>query len=226
MHAKLGGELMRRRMMMHEEQCGELPSGYILCEYLESTGTQWIDTLVNSSPSIGFEARIKINNYTGKEMGVFGVSSQNGQIHSVLQVHNSALRLYATHSSWGTVNIATYISDNDIHVVGYNRKNELKKYLDGNETLPTYSIPFSDIDYPFWIFARNVGGNLYSSGALVNIYWFKIYDNGEVIREFIPVINTSGIPCMYDTVTKQTFYNQGTGEFGCKTLDGIYIEPV
>lgn len=217
---------MSRRMMMHEEQCGELPSGYTLCEYLESTGTQWINTLVNSNPSIGFETKIRVNDYSGTEIGVFGTSSANRQIHAVLQVHNSALNLYATHSSWGTVKNATYISDNDIHVIGYNRKNELKKYLDGNETSPDYVVPFPDIDYPFWIFARNVGGNLYSSGALVNIYWFKIYDNGEVIREFIPVINASGRPCMYDTVTQQPFYNQGTGEFGYELMDGTYVAPV
>ena len=29
----------------------------------------------------------------------------------------------------------------------------------------------------------------------------------------IPCLDENGVPCMYDTISKQTFYNQGTGEF-------------
>ena len=31
--------------------------------------------------------------------------------------------------------------------------------------------------------------------------------------DLIPVLDKNNIPCMFDKVTKQFFYNQGTGQF-------------
>ena len=47
----------------------------------------------------------------------------------------------------------------------------------------------------------------------IRIYSFKIYDNGTLIRDMIPVKDLSGIACMYDKVSGQFFYNAGTGDF-------------
>lgn len=46
-----------------------------------------------------------------------------------------------------------------------------------------------------------------------NIYSFKIYDNGTLIRDMIPVKDLSGVACMYDKVSGQFYYNAGTGDF-------------
>ena len=35
----------------------------------------------------------------------------------------------------------------------------------------------------------------------------------NLTRDFIPVLDLDGVPCMYDQVTKQMFYNSGTGNF-------------
>ena len=45
------------------------------------------------------------------------------------------------------------------------------------------------------------------------IYNAKIYYNNELLHDFIPVLDYTSIPCMYDKVTEQFFYNQGTGQF-------------
>ena len=45
------------------------------------------------------------------------------------------------------------------------------------------------------------------------MYYFKIYDNNELVRNFIPGLDPNGTPCLYDTVLKIPFYNSGTGEF-------------
>lgn len=36
----------------------------------------------------------------------------------------------------------------------------------------------------------------------------------EITRKLIPVLDANGTPCMYDKVSKQCFYNAGTGSFG------------
>ncbi len=47
----------------------------------------------------------------------------------------------------------------------------------------------------------------------IRIYSFKIYDNGTLIRDMVPVKDLSGVACMYDKVSGQFFYNSGTGNF-------------
>lgn len=54
--------------------------------------------------------------------------------------------------------------------------------------------------------------------------YFKFWMNGELKRHVIPALAKTGRPCMYDLVSKQTFYNAGTLEFiaGVDTLAQLY----
>lgn len=45
------------------------------------------------------------------------------------------------------------------------------------------------------------------------IYSSKLYKNNVLIQDLRPCIDPNGIVCMYDTVSKQYLYNQGTGSF-------------
>lgn len=46
-----------------------------------------------------------------------------------------------------------------------------------------------------------------------NIYGIKIYESDELIQDLYPALDPRGVVCFYDAVTKQYFYNQGTGLF-------------
>ena len=58
-----------------------------------------------------------------------------------------------------------------------------------------------------------------SDGSASNNYMYgkmygaKIYNNGTLIRNFVPAKNASGVVGMYDTVSGQFFTNQGEGSF-------------
>lgn len=45
------------------------------------------------------------------------------------------------------------------------------------------------------------------------IYSCKHYSGDELIQDFVPCLDSDGVPCMYDLVTKTAFYNQGSGSF-------------
>ena len=59
------------------------------------------------------------------------------------------------------------------------------------------------------------GGQPTNEAFLSNVrfYYCKIYDNDALVRDYIPVIDSSERPCMFDKVSKECYYNQGTGEF-------------
>ncbi len=47
----------------------------------------------------------------------------------------------------------------------------------------------------------------------MRIYSFNISEGGSDILNFVPALDPTGAPCMFDTVTKKPFYNDRTGEF-------------
>ncbi len=47
----------------------------------------------------------------------------------------------------------------------------------------------------------------------MKLYSCKIYENGNLIRYYLPALDLNNIPCLYDVVNDKTYYNAGTGEF-------------
>ena len=58
-------------------------------------------------------------------------------------------------------------------------------------------------------------GSIYTGKSAWNgyIYSCQIYDNGTLVRDFVPCINASGEVGLYDLVGKQFYGNAGTGVF-------------
>ena len=56
---------------------------------------------------------------------------------------------------------------------------------------------------------------LFSAATTTNprIFGFRCYYDDVILRDFIPVLDLSGRPAIYDEVSGQLFYSQGTGEF-------------
>ena len=52
-----------------------------------------------------------------------------------------------------------------------------------------------------------------SNYSKFKLYYFKIYDNDILVRDYVPVLDKNDRPCLFDKVSKTCFYNQGTGEF-------------
>lgn len=66
------------------------------------------------------------------------------------------------------------------------------------------------------LFGTNRAGKAMVNGTYcrnLRIYSFTISKDGNKIMNLIPALDRNSTPCMYDTISKQTFYNKGTGEF-------------
>ena len=79
--------------------------------------------------------------------------------------------------------------------------------------------------YPLYLFAINNGGRYYGGLAGIGIYGCKIYYNGTLIRDFIPVqyydkIKDKVAPsnCLYDKIT-ETFFEDATGQNSFNIID-------
>ena len=186
--------MLRRRAMYRG---GELPAGYQLCNYLESTGTQTINT--GLTPVYGD----KIN------VIAYRTSDENSMVFAsgTLTITSATSKFYCRYFT-STNTVATEISsanfpaDAQYHHIMISQDGF---YADGN-------------------FVRELTGERAEAGKLiifrgtsklgkVRIKRFYITRNGSYTLNLIPALDRNGTPCMYDTVSKQTFYNAGTGEF-------------
>ena len=185
-----------------------LPYGYTELEYIESTGTQYIDI-----------------NHTIQNLPI--TVETNFQLTSILSQN-----LFATSYSFGgqsekNVYFVPYISDGKFKFdnfeleQAYIEKWYNASFIQSSSNLSNMEIKLNDNIYQVKTnilkLPINSGFQLFSASnrffAYYKCRYFKLYENDKIIFNLIPALDVSKKPCMYDTVTKQTFYNQGTGEF-------------
>ena len=190
--------------------------GWVNCtpiEYIESTGTQYIDTGI-SAPN-GYRAHIKfvITEKTNNMIGIIGShNSSSPWGRNVLFGYNGGLRLGAggvyaiTDLSIINSNViielvfSTFV--NDIYVTNHNLSN-LSNGEDINSTRSSNNL---------WLFG--VCGYSPAEKLKGKIYFVQIWDiNNTLVRDFIPVLDSDGVACMYDKVSGTFFYNSGSGNF-------------
>lgn len=178
-----------------------LPSGYTRLEYIESTGTQYIDTGVVPDANTKVECDFLAKTL---DCGVFGAR---------IDYDNNAFTLF-----WSTTNAAAIEIGNKFFAIGskavVNKRcivemSATSFKLDG-ETLQTYSQTAIDPNVPIYIF--------WSSGASFSklsgrVYGFKIYKNDTAVRDFTPCKNASGVVGLWDNVSSTFYANAGTGTF-------------
>lgn len=66
------------------------------------------------------------------------------------------------------------------------------------------------------IFARRTGTNVFTSWerySTLDIYSFSVEKNGEKVANFIPALDSTGTPCMYDIVSHKPYYSAGNVDF-------------
>lgn len=174
---------------------------YTRLNYIESTGTQYIDTGV--APTTSMKVMINLTPISSgmSEHAIFGSTwAANGFF---LMFYQNKLRW---HSKGASVDVTDFnaTGENEIFCAPTLISVNSNAYvLSGSGTNSTSPITlFYAKDYP------------YGNKGIYRLHSCKIYDdNGTLIRDYIPVLDQSGTPCLYDNVNNNFLYNQGTGNF-------------
>ena len=189
-------------------------------KYIQSTGTQYIDTGITPNQDTKVEIKVSLNSlYTdgNSNKGIIGAreSGESKAYHLIAGGGGSGTE--ALFSGYGTTN--TMITSNTLPL---ERNVDYTIIKDKNIT-SVNSTPVATADaqnftapYPLVIFAVRNGSTTPEFYGSMKLYYCKIYQGSELVRDFIPVLNPEGIPCLYDKVTQQYFYNSGEGAFRYK----------
>ena len=190
-------------------------SVYQRVQYLKSSGTQYINTLyVPKTDNLKITAKYQY--YVGQEatsiFGSQGIQEGVGTFYSIVPykfVTNTS-SLYVGKSGNSLMFTAETGIDIDLSVETNN--GVLTRTVNG----ATESIDYSPPIYkgcPIAIFANFDSGTALQHSSIF-LYELSIYDNGELICQFVPCYRkTDAKPGLYDLVRNGFFENAGTGEF-------------
>ena len=182
---------------------------YTPIEYLEATGTQIIDTKIHPKDTLKIITKLIPET---QDFLLFG--ARTSEVQSLLATFSREQGMILDYGSGSKYNRISYQgwSPNTIYNLVYG--NRYIKDLYTNDFFASDSaVVFSEFNLNIYLFGLNINGVYTPTDRRGKVYYFQIYDNDTLVRDFIPVLDGDGTPCMYDKVTKQFFYNQGTGEF-------------
>ena len=208
-----------------------LPDEYQQVEYIESTGTQWIDTKwFLQETEDDFEMNVEFETYTtqnvnwaticGVDYGSFGEKQ-----YYVLQFNNTINQYIVVHNTDLNQSVQLRNITDKKHKINVKYLNNITNIIiddENQQTLEgTIKLRGKNTCY---LFARNHSNKPVSHIKIKLNSWYIIV-NSKFVRNFIPcysktvVIDVNGKECpigtigLYDTVEGKFYTNQGTGEF-------------
>lgn len=188
---------------------------YIPIEYLESTGTQWIDTgvILNADSKIRVKF-LRSDLLYSRVMGVRGTYTSNnisiiGDTYSLDTIH-----IDFNNGSYSTYRLTDVLNYRGI-VIAEASKTARTLYgpedenivLSRNTNICPHNFNITKNALLFNVGDEN--GNPF----IGRIYYAKIWDNDILIRDFIPVIDGNNIPCMYDKIEGKFYHNVNADNF-------------
>ena len=201
--------LTHRRALLTAKGINKLPYEYQQVEYLESTGTQYIDTefIPHHYPIMQVEYQAVSIPAPGERQSLFGSSIEKSS-RFLLSYNGASLTGIGDGFSTKNHNLCR---DKKRHICVINTKT-LTIYID--DILAVNANEFlNDNNFTVLLFAFNRSG-VATGMSKTKIFFAKCWNDDTLVRDFIPCYrkadNEAGL---YDLVNGKFYTNKGTGEF-------------
>lgn len=197
----------------HTKNTPSLPTDYQRLLYIQSTGSQRIDTGVRITPDLGWLLKTQWVSYGSVD--AYGCEpwslNPNGNVIRIAARSGMGIDiLYGNTKSGERSEYTSNVMPTEIKEIYVENG---AQYINGSLVMSqamTNSEPTHTIQY----FCTEDSG-IFKYYCTSNRHYYSVMWYGsEKIREFIPALRVSdNKPGLYDTVNNQFYTNQGTGEF-------------
>lgn len=186
-----------------------LPSGYTQLEYIGLSGSQYIDTGFKPNNNTRVVMDFYMKNDSKATQYIFGARTNTSTQRYDFLWSSSASSYTSLIYNGNAVNYKLEgVEANGRHFV---EKDKTTTTLDGVSVTSDNTNAFTAA-YTMYIGTCNNAGSALA-GLTGSVYYCTIYDNGTLIRDFVPCKNASGVVGMYDTVNNVFYGNSGSGAF-------------
>ncbi len=175
-------------------------------EYLESTGTQYLNLGIIGARGMTFEADAMWTNLSGVQVLCGAKGSRTDSFTTMFGKYADFYASqfgYKAYSQIGTPDTNRHLYTSKI----YNNGGEVG--IDGNIAKKTYELYMANV--PIYLFCRNNNG-VAIDFSHVKLYSCKIKNNELLMLDLIPV-RVGQVGYMYDKISGKFFSNAGTGNF-------------
>ena len=186
-------------MLTYPSMKKTLPAGYTQLEYIEATGTQWINTGVTGTARWEFDIRFKTGISHRQLMGYGG----DGQEYWGVQVHGG----YGVHET-GNLLLGIAAGNRDTIVHNYGENSDYSIWIQ-NKSVTVGGGDVSAKQYQLFTIMSSTGYTCHAK-----LWRCKCVQGGKLIRDFIPAIrNSDGYVGLLDVVNNVFYGNSGSGKF-------------
>lgn len=179
---------------------------YIQLKYIESTGTQYIDTGFKPNQDTRLVIDLELPTQNPYPKAIFGgrdgdTSSDKSYVLWALSATSFRSDFNATTVNIPISTVGRFIIDKDKAIITINNT----KYTNTSSTFQS--------NYNLCICTQKDVGGIDERMFSGKVYSCKIYDNGILIRDYIPAKNVEGVVGLYDKVNKTFSVSQGINQF-------------
>ena len=197
--------MSRRRFLITNQTISPLPSGYVLLDYIENTGEQYIELDLPITKNTVCRIKFNLSESTGN-----CIMGSSGSFR-FFNANNSAYLDWARGHGGNRLN-GGRINNNttyDIEFGDWYVKNlDTGDYIiQGTAWGDTVSYVSNKINLMY------VPNQPPSKKAKGKFYLSQVIEKGELVRNLLPCIDPSGAVGMYDLVGQKFYGNAGTGTF-------------
>lgn len=177
----------------------ELPSGYTRLKYIQSSGTQWVNTGI--VPSYGIEISMTYM-VTTANSAIFGANWSEAGFF-LIDWQGEVLM----HSG----GVITTVGASTVNAICSAKISTSAAIINGKTT----PLPYHSANTTAYNIYLCMVGSLQNSGfaGKLRIYDCSIKNENGLVRDFVPCLNTNGIAGLYDLVEGKFYGNAGTGAF-------------
>ena len=195
----------RRRFIWQKAQAQSgLPEGYTALKYIQSSGTQYIDTGRKLTQDSDITIDFRIVGEINRDAGIFG-SRQSALKNNLTLFQNKNPIVFSGDFSEYQKHRFTAASSLERTKIQIN-----KAGVWVNDILKKSWSDVADFETPTNGLIFDVGNNNWTNNkAVMRLY---SYTDGDA-QQLVPCLDANGVPCLYDLIGKTALYNQGAGSF-------------
>lgn len=197
---------------------------YTPIEYLESTGTQYINTGYIPTPLTRTEIELKFTeNFKMTGTSFFGTANYTANFGTSSSGGKQIFFWFCVYQSSGCTATPNLMLDPAVtttkQTLVFDPKNKRVSY--GTAKIQNITATARAATQPMYLFAKNNGSSvdIFSARGMY-VYAMRIYEDDILVRDIIPVLDENGVACMFDKMSSTFFYNAGTGNFAAGPIIG------
>ena len=204
------------------EFISQLPTEYQEVEYIQSNGTQYIDTGVVATSGFEIDIKINIDTVTGSQAPILAAHEPSEPYKRNFIAYISSKKMEIDAGDKITQTSVTLTRDDVIKAS--NVENNFYLNVNGTNYTPTVTADASNLAYSgrtMHLLHCNGYDNGYTSGK---VYYCKITVDGTLVRSFVPCYRKSdNVAGLYDLVNNVFYTNAGSGVFAVGADSNKYV---